>query len=137
MRETIYNTVKALAAVPHTAVSADGATNGTAVSVVQTDLNFRVAELIVQTGTLTDGTYTIAIEESANGTTGWTAVPAARLQGSLTALDTSDTLLEVGVVPNPGSAAYLRATVTASDVTTGGSISAIWLLSSGSRTPVR
>lgn len=137
MRESIYSSVKAVAAVPVTAVSADGATNGTAVDLRQVDYNFRVASLVLLTGTLTDGSYTVGVEESADGTTGWTAVPADRLQGSTAAITTSDTVAQIGVVPNPGSARFLRAVVTAADVTTGGDVSAIWLLGSGNRTPVR
>lgn len=139
MRESIYSSVKAAAGIPVTAISTNGATNGTAVDVAQTDFNFRVAELIIMTGTLTDGTYTIAVQESPNGTTGWTAVPATRLQGTTTPITATqdNAIIEIGVVPDPGNARFLRVVITAASVTTGGTLSAIWLLSSGNRTPVR
>lgn len=139
MRESIYNGVKAVAAVPLTAIAANGATNGTTVDLTQVDFNFRSVELIVMTGTLTDGTYTVTVQESANGTTGWTNIPATRLQGTLTAITATqdNAIVEIGVIPDPGNARFLRAVVTAAAVTTGGTVSAIFLLASGSRTPVR
>jgi hypothetical protein len=139
MRESIYSSVKALAGIPLTSITANGITNGTAVDLAQVDLNFRVAELIVMTGTLTDGTYTVTVQESANGTTGWTNIPAARLQGTLTAITATqdNAVVEIGVNPDPGNARFIRAVVTAAAVTTGGTVSALWLLSSGTRAPVR
>lgn len=139
MRESIYSSVKALAAVPLTSITTNGATNGTAVDLAQVDLNFRVAELIVMTGTLTDGTYTVTVQESPDGTTAWTNIPAARLQGTLTAITATqdNAVVEIGVTPDPGNKRFIRAVITAASVTTGGTVLALWLLSSGTRAPVR
>ena len=66
-------------------------------------------------GTITDGTHTLTVEESADGTT-WTAVAAANLQGSFNALATN-TNQKAGYL---GAKRYLRVNTGITGATTGG-----------------
>lgn len=138
MRETLYSRVKAVSAVPLTAITTNGATNGTAVGLDQNGQDFRVASVVVVTGTLTDGSYAVKVQESADGTSGWADVPASRINGPLPTLTLTDdnAVREFGVVTDPGNASFLRVVVTASGVTTGGSVAALFLLGSPSSYPV-
>lgn len=136
MRETIYNRIKAIQALNATAISANGNTDGTAVSVDQSGRNYRTAMFVAACTARTDGTFTLVPQESADGSTGWTNVPAARLQGSGAALSAANTVAEIGVIPDPGSAPYLRLRVTASAVTSGGTVTAALLLGSPGLTPI-
>lgn len=138
MRESLYSRIRVVPTIPITSITANGATNGSAVDLDQTGQDFRVAALVVVTGTITDGTHTVVVQESADGSTGWTDVPASRLQGSAIAPTSSesDTVYELGVVPNPGTARFLRAVCTSASVTTGGTLSAFFLLGSPSAYPV-
>ncbi len=87
-------------------------TNGVAVNM----LGYESAVVVVSPGTITDGTHTPKVQYSDDGSTGWTDVPAASLQGSFAAM-ASNTVQEVGVV---GAYNYLRAVSTVSGATTGG-----------------
>lgn len=135
---SVFEQVKCLVGIPVTAIIANGATNGTAIDLQQVHEDYRNAEVIIFTGTLTDGTYTIAVQESADGSTAWTAVPAARLEGTTTPIvATQDNVaVEIGVLPDPGNKRFLRVVITAASVTTGGTVSALWLLMNGSNMPV-
>lgn len=134
MRDTLYNSLRAQSSLAPTAVAADGATNGSAVHLGLNKQNFRVAMVVAYAGTVTDGAYAISVEESADGSTGWAAVPAARLQGTAT-LDATGEVGELGVIPDPAKP-YLRAVATASDVTTGGTVGALILLGTPGQEPV-
>lgn len=138
MRWTVYNNVKAVPSLNVQAIASSTTTNGTAVDLDQTGQDFRVATLVVVSGTLTDGTYAFKVQESANGTSGWTDVPAERLQGSNPSLAATDDneVHEVGVIPDPGNARFLRAVCTSASVTTGGTVGAFFLLAGGNSTPV-
>lgn len=76
----------------------------------------------VRTSTITDGTHTFSCEESADGSTGWTQIPAGRIHGSLPVLTNtnSNSSFEWGAST---SLRYVRAVVTVSGATTGGSTS--------------
>jgi hypothetical protein len=134
VRETVYNSVKA-ARTLSPAVRTNGAANGAAVNASVED--FQVATLVVLSGAMTDGSVAITIEESATGSSGWSAVPADRRQGSLpTIADTDDdAVYEVGVVINP-AAPFLRAVATVSGATSGGLTSAVFLLGMPKAYPV-
>lgn len=135
MRESIYSRVRAVRALNTTAVSANGNTDGVSIGLDQTGADFRAASVVALAGAITDGTYTVVPQESANGSTGWTDVPAERLQGT-GVLDAANEVAEVGVIPDPGAAPFLRVRIVATSVTTGGSVSAVVLLGSPSSTPV-
>lgn len=136
MRSTLYNRVKEIRAVNSTAVSTNTNTDGASIGLDQSGADFRDVLFIVSAGAVTDGTYTAVPQESANGSTGWTDVPADRLLGSA-ALTAANAVGAVGMVTQPNLAPFVRLRVTSTGVTTGGSISAVALLGSGDRVPVR
>lgn len=136
MRDTLYSRARALRALNHSAISTNTSTNGTAVDLDQTGQDFRVAMLIAAMGAWTDGTYTFVVQESADGSTGWTNVPSDRLQGTA-ALGAANAVGEIGVIPDPQNARFLRCQVVSTGVTTGAAMQAVWLLGSPSALPVR
>lgn len=89
-------------------VAADGdrttSTNGSAVALA----GYGSALVILAPGTITDGTHTPKLQESANGSTGWGDVAAADLDGSFAALATG-TMQRVGY---KGTKGYLRVVIT-------------------------
>lgn len=90
--------------------------NGTAV-----DLSgCNEATVLFNVGTITDGTHTPVVQESADGTT-WTDVPAASLGGTLANL-TSNTDQKVDYM---GTKRYIRARVTVAGAATGGVYGAV------------
>ncbi len=88
--------------------------NGTGVDLQ----GFDAAVVVVETGTITDGTHTIAIEESSDNVT-FTAVAGADLQGAVPAIGAvnDNVVYEIGYL---GTKRYIRATVTVAGATTGG-----------------
>jgi hypothetical protein len=137
MRDTLYAKVKAVQALNSTAISGDGNTDGTAVGLAQSGQNYRTAMFVATCTARTDGTFTLVPQESANGSTGWTDVPAARVQGAGAALSAVNTVAEIGVIPDPGVSPFLRLRVTATAVTSGGTVTGCVLLGSPSFTSIR
>ncbi|MGW1039332.1 hypothetical protein [Streptomyces sp. NPDC002547] len=79
---------------------------------------FQDAVIVVSTGTITDGTHTIVLEESADNSS-WAAVADADLQGTEPAIVAADDnkVFEIGYI---GAKRYVRASVTVAGATTGG-----------------
>ncbi|WP_409469066.1 hypothetical protein [Streptomyces sp. HC307] len=121
MRQTLYNTARAKATLA-IALRTNGTVNGTGVDLHENKDASRSAMLIVHSGTITDGSHAVTLQESDDNST-FTNVAAADLQGSnptVTSTD-DDKIYEVGYV---GSKRYLRASVTTSGATTGGTLGA-------------
>lgn len=136
MRDTLYTDTLARVAVPTTAIAANGATNGSTIDLEQFGNRFQSVMFVVQTGTVTDGTYAVKIQDSDDATT-WTDAPTRRRQGSLpTVAGTDDNALFAFGYTGYGRR-YVRLVVTAAAVTTGGSLSAVALLSDGGLSPVK
>lgn len=135
MRDTIYNRVLGVLAVNTTAISANGNTDGASIELDQSGQDFRSVMFVAQMGARTDGTYTLVPQESPTGSV-WTDVPAARLLGS-GALVLANTIAQMGIIPDPVNFPFVRLRITATVVTTGGTVSAVALVGEGSRTPVR
>lgn len=115
------------------AVRTNGTVNGAAVDLGPTGADSGL--LVVATGTITDGSHAVALEESDTGSSAWTAIPAARLQGSpptVVAAD-DDTQFEVGFTAGKR---YVRAVVTTSGATTGGALAAVIVAGEPGQTPV-
>ncbi|MEU0369102.1 hypothetical protein ABZ070_02360 [Streptomyces sp. NPDC006283] len=112
----------------------DGTDNGTAVDRAVNG-GMQDATLIVTTGAVTDGSHAVTVQDSADGTTGWTAVSASLLQGSLpTVVEANDsTVFEVGIGP---TRRYLRAVIVTTGATTGGVIGCHFALSAPRYSPV-
>lgn len=134
MRRSVYN--HNMAALSMTAKARTATENGVAVDRMSPGLSaFRSAMLVVNVGTITDGTHAFKIQESEDNSN-WTDAAAADLQGSaISAGSASDErVYELGYV---GAARYLRcvATVTGSPAT-GGVYSASFILGSPRRSPI-
>lgn len=85
-----------------------GAANGTAVNL----RNYHGATVVFSTGALGGGTATPTIEESADGSTNWTAIPAERLNGTLAAVADSSVLV-IGLTDIGGiTKKYVRPVIT-------------------------
>lgn len=138
MKETLYNRVKVVPSLNTALIATNTATSGTAIDLDQTGQDFRSATAVVVTGTLTDGSYAVAVQESADGTTGWTTIPADRRFGSIPTITATDDnkVYEMGVMPDPGTARFLRITVTSTTVTAGGTVTGFFLLGQSRRNPV-
>ncbi|MFG2589055.1 hypothetical protein [Streptomyces sp. NPDC048438] len=133
MRSTLYNIARAKATLP-IALRTNGTANGTTVDLHENKDASRSAMLIVQSGTITDGSHAITLQESDNGSA-WSTVSATELQGAaptITATD-DDLLYEVGYT---GSKRYLRAVAITSGATTGGTFGAVLLRGFPRRQPI-
>lgn len=84
--------------------------------------NFQATCIVIAAGAITDGTHTPTIEESDSSGSGFSAVAAADLSGTLVAI-TANSVQEVGYL---GSKRYIRvvSTVTGSP-STGGTYGAL------------
>lgn len=136
MRSSLYSNVLPVRALNTTAIGSNTTTNGASIGLDQSGSDFRSVLFVIAAGAVTDGTYTAVPQESPTGSGSWTNVPADRIQGSA-ALTAANSVGSLGVVPDSGTAPFLRLTVVSTVVTTGASISAIALLSSGDSVPVR
>jgi photosystem II stability/assembly factor-like uncharacterized protein len=134
VRRSLYNSVLSRIAVP-VANRTNGTVNGTTID--RTDPtggadNTTVAMFVVASGTVTDGSHAVTVQESDDGSS-WAAVPSEYLQGSLPTIVSTDDdkVFEVGYV---GTKRYIRAVVTTTGATSGGTFGAVVLLSGGRRT---
>jgi hypothetical protein len=136
MRRSLYPSGKAVKALSVTTISADGDTNGDGIDRYQEGDNrgnFHGGVVFVAlAGTIDDGTYTLGVEVSDNGTD-WVAADPYEVQGG-GVLDTSNTVAEIGY---NGTKRHCRLVVTAEDVDSGGSLGAVAYLEGGSKRPVR
>jgi len=85
-----------------------GAANGTAVNL----RNYHAAAVVFTVGALGGGTATPSIEESADGSTGWAAIAAGRLSGTLAAIS-ADSVLVIGLTDIAGiTKSFVRPVIT-------------------------
>lgn len=101
--------------------------NGTGVDLQ----NYHGAMVHIHPGTITDGTHTPKLQESADNSS-FSDVAAADLVGSFAAI-ANNTLQRVGYI---GSKRYVRVVVTVSGATTGGVYGASIVLGSPRKAPV-
>lgn len=94
---------------------------------------FRSALVIVQTGTITDGTHTVVVQESNDNVT-FTPVAAADLEGTAPAIGVADdnVIFEVGYT---GAKRYVRVSVTGTGGTVGAVFGAVVVLFDPARAP--
>ncbi|WP_405924858.1 hypothetical protein [Streptomyces sp. NBC_00035] len=131
MRDAYSNvTVRATLAITARTASA----NGTGVDRYLNGAAYQDALIIVHTGTITDGTHAIDVQDSDDNST-FASVAASQLQGtepSIVAAD-DDKMFVVGY---KGTKRYVRAAVTASGTTSGGIYGASVLLANPRVAPV-
>jgi hypothetical protein len=133
MRQSLYNVARAKATLA-IALRTNGTVNGSTVDLNENKDASRSAMLIVHTGTITDGSHAVILQES-DDNSAWNTVAAADLQGpapTVTSTD-DDVLFELGY---KGSKRYLRASVTTSGATTGGTFGATIVRAFTRRTPI-
>ncbi|GHH87818.1 hypothetical protein [Streptomyces capitiformicae] len=126
MRQTLYSVALAKPTIVP-AGARTTTTTGTTVDRMTDEGGFRSALVVVSTGTITDGTHTVEVQDSDNGSS-WAAVADEFLQGSEPAIGAShdDTVFEVGYT---GHRRYLRVVITVSGTpATGGIYGAVILL---------
>jgi hypothetical protein len=130
---TTYNSTLPVLALA-SATRANGAANGVAVDTNQFNNNCRDVMFVITTGTMTDGSVAVTVEESDQSGTGFAAVDASRVVGSLPTIAATDddTVKAFGVRPTKR---YVRIVATTSGATTGGVFSAVAVLGNGSRQP--
>lgn len=131
---TIYNNTLVQKALPSGTIQT-GTTNGTAVDCGVFSNNFRDVTFAITSGTLTDGSYAVTVEESDASGSGYAAVESSRVLGSLPtfALTDDNVLNSFGVRPTKR---YVRLVVTATGATTGGVLVATAVLGNGGNNPV-
>lgn len=110
--QDLYNEISVAQSLPPAARTASA--TGTAVDLA----NFDAAVVVVETGTVSDGTHTIEIQESADNST-FAAVDDAELQGTEPAIGPADDnkVYEIGYL---GTKRYIRVAVNVAGATTGG-----------------
>lgn len=134
MRNSLQDDTSARISLTTVVRAANATVNGAAADMSGTGNFFRTAMLLVISGGVTDGTHTVTLQESDDNST-FTTVAAGDLQGSLTALTTANqnTVQRQSYI---GSKRYLRASVTTTGATTGGTYTAVILMTQGSGQPV-
>jgi hypothetical protein len=134
VRRSVYNDcvarpALAISAAPRT----NGTVNGLTVDKMYNNNAFRSAMFIIHSGTLTDGSVAVTMQDSPDNST-WTAVDAAYVQGTLPTVASTDDdkTFEVGYV---GPQRYVRIVATTSGATTGGTFGATCVLYGARRRP--
>lgn len=115
------------------AVRTNGTVNGTAVNLGA--YGAETAIVAINTGTITDGSHAVSVQDSDDGSTGWANIPAGRLSSApptVTSAD-SNTLFEVGVT---SVKAFMRVVIVTTGATSGGAISAVVVVGEPGATPV-
>jgi hypothetical protein len=129
MRDFARNISPALSLAP---AARTASANGTAVDL----LGYGTAAVLVTFGAWTDGTHTPKIQESGDGSTGWTDVAAEDLAGSFTAVSSTAGQNAVQRVSYIGNRRYIRPVLTVAGATTGGIASAMVLRGAPASAPV-
>jgi hypothetical protein len=112
MRDLSHNISPALSLPP---AARTATANGTAVDL----LGFGSAAVLVTFGSWTDGTHTPKIQESDNGSTGWTDVAAGDLAGSFSAVSSAAGQNVVQRASYIGNKRFIRPVLTVASATTG------------------
>ncbi|MET7475067.1 hypothetical protein ABZT17_12000 [Streptomyces sp. NPDC005648] len=108
--------------------------NGTGVDRYLNGAGFQDCMFIVHTGTITDGTHAIDVQESDDNTT-FTSAASSDLQGTEPSIGATDDN-KMYVVGYKGTKRYVRLAVTASGTTSGGTYGASVLLANPRVAPV-
>lgn len=123
--------VKVVNALDTQAISTDTTTDGEAIDLQDYDSCL----FVFQAGTITDGDYTLVIEESDTGAFGGeeSAVADADLDGTeaLASFTADDDDNKVGTVAYIGEKRYVRATVVSTSTSTGATVGATAILGHG------
>jgi hypothetical protein len=129
-----HNNIKAESALNTTAISSSTTTAGNIIDMQ----GFGAVEFIIQSGTLTDGTYTPTLQEGAvSNLSDATTVAAADITGTIAlatfALTDDNTVKKLGYI---GNKRYVRLSIVSTVVTTGGTVSSVSVKSRAADKPV-
>jgi hypothetical protein len=102
-------------------------TNGTVTGNAIDARGYQVAMVIVSAGAITDGTQTIAVQDSDDGSTNWQPY-AGQTQGSVPTLATAQQNAVYRLALDTIPRRYLRVNITVAGATTGGAVGATILL---------
>ncbi|MCT9932441.1 hypothetical protein N5079_19760 [Planotetraspora sp. A-T 1434] len=132
MRRSVYNECVARPALA-VATRTNGAVNGLTVDKHYQNNAFRSVMFIVHSGTMTDGSVAVTMQDSPDNST-WTAVDASYVQGSLPTIASTDDdkTFEIGYT---GPQRYVRIVATTSGATTGGTFGATAVMWGARRRP--
>ncbi len=130
----LHNNIKVEKALNTTAISSDTTTTGSIIDMQ----GFGAVEFIIQSGTLTDGSYTPLIEEGTLSNLGdATAVADSNLLGTEAdaafALTDDNKVKKIGYI---GNKRYVRLSIVSADTTTGGTVSAVAVKGNAGDRPV-
>lgn len=117
------------------AARTDGTVPGTAVDREEDSSGFQSAMVVVHTGTITDGTHTIEVQDSDAAGSGFAAVDSSYLQGTEPAIVAANdnVVYEIGYL---GPKRYLKAVVVTTGASTGGIFGATVILGDPQDAPV-
>ncbi|GLW32269.1 hypothetical protein [Actinoplanes regularis] len=137
MRTTLYSQILTRPSLS-VASRTNGTVNGSTVDKADPSGGydgFTAALLVVVAGTITDGTHTVTVQDSDDGSA-WAAADTAFVQGGPVALTSanSNTVAELGYT---GPKRYVRASVVTSGATTGGTLGAVVVLGGQTSLPVK
>lgn len=118
------------ATVPVALITTDTTTNGTGVAWGEC----RSVMAVIFAGTITDGTYTVELQDSADNSN-WTAVADAYLDGTEPALASGNSD-SVTVLGYKGTRKYLRVSVVSASTDVGGYLGALIVAVDPYRAPV-
>lgn len=137
MRRTLYNeTGDPVLALTYEAIDSDTTTPGEAIDLTAGLNNYRDSVLfLIQTGAITDGTFTFSLEESNTVDDDYVAVPAARVQGAVV-LDSGDDSVWKSLGYIPAGYRYVRLSVDSADTDAGGIMGACAIANGAAVTPV-
>lgn len=133
MRRSVYNDCVARPALALATRAANAAVNGLAVDKMYNNNAFRSAMFIVHSGTMTDGSVAVTMQDSPDNSA-WTAVDASYVQGALPTIASTDDdkVFEIGYT---GPQRYVRIVATTSGATSGGTFGASCVLWGARRRP--
>ncbi|MER5912322.1 hypothetical protein ABT124_17960 [Streptomyces sp. NPDC001982] len=132
MRRTAYSDGVARPALA-IATRTNGAVNGITVDRHYNNNACRSVMFVVQSGTMTDGSVAITVQDSPDNSV-WTAVDPAFVQGALPTIASTDSnkTYDIGYT---GPQRFVRLVATTSGATTGGTFGAVAYMSGARRRP--
>lgn len=130
----LHNNIKVESALDVSAISTDTTTAGNIIDMQ----GYGSVEFVIQSGTLTDGTYTVLIEEGDDsGLSDAAAVADADLLGTEASASfiatEDDTVKKVGYI---GNKRYVRLSLVSASTSTGGTLVAVAAKSNATDLPV-
>lgn len=137
MRTSLYSQTLLVEALPYDEIDSDTTTAGTAVDLGIYKNNFRDSVLfIARTGAVADGNFVFSLEESDTAGSGYTAVPAARIEGTAPVFTSASDSVTKAFGYIPAGFRYVRLSIVSTATTDGGWFGADALLSGAAVTPV-